>query len=66
MILLRLLLILSAISLGLSMGLYVLTNDPRYLRYTRQIVRFVVFALLILGALYLLEREVLVGWKTLV
>ncbi len=66
MILLRLILILTAIALVLSCGLYVLTNDNRYLRYTRQIVRFVVFVLLILGALYLLEREVLVGWGILV
>ncbi|HEY5994433.1 MAG TPA: hypothetical protein VIU46_07525 [Gallionellaceae bacterium] len=66
MILLRLILILTAIALVMSFGLYVLTNDNRYLRYTRQIVRFVVFVLLILGALYLLEREVLVGWGILV
>ncbi len=66
MILLRLILILTAIALVLSFGLYVLTNDNRYLRYTRQIVRFVVFVLLILGALYLLEREVLIGWGILV
>ncbi len=61
MILLRLLLILTAISLGVSLGLYLLTNDSRYLRYVRQIVRFVVFALLIVGILYLLERAVLVA-----
>jgi hypothetical protein len=66
MILLRLLLILTAISLALSVGMYALTNDSRYLRYARQIVRFVVFSLLILGALYLLERYVLVGWGILV
>ena len=42
--------------------MYVLTNDNRYLRYARQIGRFVVFSLLILAALFLLERYVLVGW----
>ena len=62
MILLRLLLILTAISLGIALGMYVLTNDNRYLRYARQIGRFVVFSLLILAALFLLERYVLVGW----
>jgi hypothetical protein len=66
MILLRLFLILTAISLALSVGMYVLTNDNRYLRYARQIVRFVVFSLLILGTVYLLERYVLVGWGILV
>ncbi len=61
MILLRLLLILTAIALGVSLGLYLLTNDSRYLRYLRQTVRFVVFALLIIGILYLLERVILVA-----
>ncbi len=61
MILLRLLLILTAIAVGVTLGLYVLTNDSRYLRYARQIARFVVFALLIIGGLYLLERVVLVA-----
>ena len=60
-ILLRLLLILTAIAIGVSLGLYVLTNDSRYLRYIRQTLRFVVFALLIIGVLYLLERLVLVA-----
>ncbi len=59
MILLRLLLILAPIALVLLVGTYVLTNDSLYLRYARQIARFVVFALLIVGALYLLERLVL-------
>ena len=66
MILLRLLLILTAISLALTFGMYVLTNDRRYLGYGRQILRFVVFTLLILAALYLLERYVLVGWGILI
>lgn len=66
MILLRLLLILTAISMGLTFGMYALTNDGRYLRYARQIARFVVFTLLILAALYLLERYVLVGWGIMV
>jgi len=66
MILLRLLLILTAISVALSFGMYALTNDGRYLRYARQIARFVVFSLLVLAVLYLLERYVLVGWGILV
>ncbi len=66
MVLLRLLLVLTAISLALIFGLYVLTQDRRYLNLGRRVLRFVVFALLILGALYLLERYVLVGWGTLI
>jgi uncharacterized protein YyaL (SSP411 family) len=46
MFLLRLVLIPAAIALILLMGTYVLTNDRRYLRYARQLVRFMVFALL--------------------
>ncbi len=56
MILLRLLLILAAIALALLVGMYVLTNDRHYFRYARQLTRFVVFALLLAGGLYLLER----------
>ncbi len=56
MILLRLLLILTAIALVILIGVYALTSDNRYLRYARQILRFVVFALLVAGAFFLLER----------
>ncbi len=66
MILLRLLLIITALTLVASGGMYMLTNDRRYLSFGRRVLRFVVFLLLVLAALYLLERYVLVGWRTLV
>ncbi|MES1981452.1 MAG: hypothetical protein V4443_03140 [Pseudomonadota bacterium] len=65
MLILRLLLVLAALSIVLSGGMYIYTRNPRYLKLAWQIVRFVVFALLIFGVLYLLERYVLVGWKVL-
>ncbi|MGC2458316.1 MAG: hypothetical protein WA435_09990 [Gallionellaceae bacterium] len=65
MLILRLLFIISALSIILAGGMYVFTRDRRYLRIAWQIVRFTVYALLIFAALYLLERYVLIGWKVL-
>lgn len=65
MLILRLLLILAALSIVLSGGMYVFTRNRRYLNLAWEIVRFVVFATLIFAALYVLERYVLIGWKIL-
>ncbi len=65
MILLRLLFILTALTLVFSGGLYIFTRDRRYLRFAYQVLRFVVFLLAALGLLFVLERYVLVGWKVL-
>ena len=65
MLILRLLLILSALAITLSGGMYVFTRNRRYLRLAWQIVRFMVFAMLIFAALFVLERYVLIGWKIL-
>jgi hypothetical protein len=62
---LRLLLILSALGIILSGGMYLFTSNRRYLGLAWEIVRFTVFALLLFGALYLLERYVLIAWKVL-
>ncbi len=63
MLILRLLLIFTVISLVACIGMYLYTRNRRYLRLAKEIVRFVIFLLLIFGALYFLERYVLVGWK---
>jgi hypothetical protein len=65
MLVLRLLLILAALAIILSGALYVFTRNRRYLRQAKQIVRFVVFALLVFAVLFVLERYVLVGWRVL-
>ena len=66
MLILRLLLIFAALSIVLSGAMYVLTRNPRYKNIAWQIVRLVIFLLLIFALLYLLERYVLVGWRILV
>ena len=65
MLILRLLLILGALSIILTGGMYVFTRNRRYLKISWQIVRFVVFALLVFGVLFVLERYVLIGWRIL-
>ncbi|MEJ1958042.1 MAG: hypothetical protein WDM70_00050 [Nitrosomonadales bacterium] len=61
----RLMLVLSALAIILNGGMYVFTRNPRYLGLAWQIARFVVFAMLIFGALFVLERYVLIGWGIL-
>ena len=65
MLILRLLLILSALAIVLSGGMYLYTRNQRYLKFAWQVVRFVVFLLLVFAVLFLLERYVLVGWRIL-
>jgi hypothetical protein len=65
MLILRLLLILSAFSIILSGGMYVVTRNRRYLGLAWQIVRFTGFATLIFAVLFVLERYVLMGWRIL-
>ncbi len=66
MVLIRLALLVSALLIIVSFGAYVFTRDERYMRFARQVVRFIVFALLVFGALFLLERYGLVAWRVLV
>ncbi len=63
--LIRLVVLLSALLIVASFGAYIFTRDRRYLRFAWQVVRFIVFALLVFGALYLLERFGLVAWRVL-
>lgn len=65
MLLLRLLLVFSALLIVLSGGMYLFTRQQRYLRFAWQVVRFVVIVLLVFGVLFLLERYVLIGWRVL-
>ncbi len=60
---LRLFLILSALAILLSGVMYLFTRNQRYLKFAWQIVRFVVYLLLVFGLLYVLERYVLVGLR---
>lgn len=66
MLILRLLFILAALAIVLSGGLYLFTSNRRYLNLAWQIARFVFFAILIFALLFILERYVLIGWRSLV
>ncbi|HUW25862.1 MAG TPA: hypothetical protein VMW07_04970 [Gallionella sp.] len=65
MIILRLFLVLVALSLILSGAIYVFTRNSYYLRLAWQIIRFSIFLLLVLALLYVLERYVLIGWRAI-
>jgi hypothetical protein len=64
--LIRFALLLSILLIGASTALYLLTWDQRYPRFAWQVVRFMVYVLLVFGVLYLLERYGLVAWLVLV
>lgn len=66
MLILRLFLVLVALLLVLSGGMYVFTRNRSYLRFAWRTVRFAALALLVFGLLFLLERYVLTGWRVLV
>jgi len=63
MLILRLFILLVALLLILSSGMYVFTRNPRYLKFIGKVVRFVIIALLVFGLLFVLERYVLIGWR---
>jgi len=66
MLILRLLFILSALAIVLAAGMFLFTNERRYLNLAWQIARFVLFAFLIFVLLFVLERYVLIGWRSMV
>ena len=65
MLILRLFLILVALLLVLSGGMYVFTRDRRYLKFVWQTLRFTALLLLLFAVLFVLERYVLAGWRVL-
>ncbi|MBI5626780.1 MAG: hypothetical protein HY935_06225 [Nitrosomonadales bacterium] len=65
MIILRLFIVLVALLLVISSGMYIFTRDHRYLKFAWQTLRFVLLLLSVFALLFILERYVLVGWKVL-
>jgi hypothetical protein len=61
-LILRLYIVLVALLLALSGGMYIFTRNRRYLEFAWQTVRFTALLLLIIALLFVLERYVLVGW----
>lgn len=64
--LIRLVLLLSALLLAVSGLTFLFTRDRRYLVFMGQIVRFLLFLLLSFAVLYALERFGLVAWRVFV
>ncbi|MBK8740889.1 MAG: hypothetical protein IPO58_08100 [Betaproteobacteria bacterium] len=56
MLLLRIILVLSLISLAVSGAMYLYTRDRRYLRFIGQTVKYVVFIMIGVLAFLALER----------
>ena len=65
MLILRLFIVLVALLLVLSGGMYIFTHNRRYLEFAWQTLRFAVLLLLVFALLFVLERYVLVGWRIL-
>jgi len=65
MLVLRLLLVLTALIIVLSGGMFLLTRKHTYIRFAWNVVRFDLILMLVFGVLFLLERYVLIGWKVL-
>ena len=65
MLILRFALVVVALMVVLSGGMYVFTRDVRYYRFAWQVIRFSVLLMVVFGLLYLLERYVLVAWRVL-
>ena len=59
MLVLRLLLVLALISVVVSLGVYFLSRDKRYLRFSWQIIKFTIVLLFIAGILFALGRIIL-------
>jgi hypothetical protein len=56
---LRLLVVLGLISVAVSLGIYFLSGDRRYLRFSWQIVKFTLVLLLIAGLVIAMGRIIL-------
>jgi hypothetical protein len=60
--LIRLALLFATLLIAASSIMFLLTRDARYSRFVWQVVRFIVYVLLIFAVLYLLERFGLAAW----
>lgn len=58
--LLRLLAVLTAISVAVGVGAFLLTRDPRYLRFSWRLFRYAVIVALLVFALLILERVAII------
>jgi len=66
MLIIRFLVVIVALLLVASGGMYLLTRDDRYMRFAWQVLRLTGFIVLVVALLFVLERYVLVGWRILI
>lgn len=59
MLILRLLVILGVISVAVSLGIYFISGDSRYLKFTWQIIKFTLVLLLIAATIIAMGRIIL-------
>ena len=65
MLIIRFLVVIVALLLVASGGMYFFTRDDRYMRFAWQVLRLTGFLMLVVALLFVLERYVLVGWRIL-
>jgi hypothetical protein len=65
MLVIRFLIVIVALLLVVSGGMYLFTRDDRYMRFAWQVLRLTGFLLLVVALLFVLERYVLMGWRIL-
>ena len=63
MLIMRVFMLLVALLLVLSGGMYIFTRNRRYLKFAWQTVRFTLLLLAVFALLFVLERYVLVAWR---
>ena len=59
MLVVRFLLILGLIAVLVSFGVYLITRDKRYLRFTWQLLKFSIVLVLVIGAVIAMGRIIL-------
>lgn len=59
MLVLRILLILGLIAVAVSLAVYFLSGDKRYLRFSWQIIKFTLVVLLVAGVVFAMGRIIL-------
>jgi hypothetical protein len=59
MLVLRILLILGLIAVAVSLAVYFLSGDKRYLRFSWQIIKFTLVLLLVAGVVFAMGRIIL-------
>jgi len=60
-IVIRLVLILSLITVGMSLVMFLMTRDRRYLRFAWQVFRFVLTLVLVFAGVLMMGRIILYG-----